>query len=117
MKRVFIFQDFISQKFWSIDVQDVNVIVNYGRLDTKGQTQLKTFDSPEKAQNQAEKLIAEKTKKGYVEIQEDMGKSLKVKSKKYALTYDEYDNGKTQTDLLDKMLKDKKLPEIKQLSA
>lgn len=115
MKRVFIFQDFKSQKFWSIDVEGVNVTVNYGRLGTDGQTQTKTFDTPEKAEKQAEKLIAEKTKKGYVETQEDTAKTMKVESKKYALTYDEYDNGKTEADLLDKMLKDKKLPEIKQL--
>ena len=32
MKRVFVFQDFKSQKFWSIDVVGTDVTVNYGKL-------------------------------------------------------------------------------------
>ena len=36
MKRVFVFQDFKSQKFWSIDVRGTDVIVNYGKLGTDG---------------------------------------------------------------------------------
>lgn len=43
MKRVFVFQDFKSQKFWSIDVRGTDVIVNYGKLGTDGQTQVKNF--------------------------------------------------------------------------
>lgn len=42
MKRVFVFQDFKSQKFWSIDVVGTDVTVNYGKLGTDGQTQVKT---------------------------------------------------------------------------
>ena len=34
MKRVFVYQDFKSQKFWSIDVRGTDVIVNYGKLGT-----------------------------------------------------------------------------------
>ena len=41
MKRVFVFQDFKSQKFWSIDVVGTDVTVNYGKLGTDGQTQVK----------------------------------------------------------------------------
>ena len=37
MKRVFVFQDFKSQKFWSIDVVGTDVTVNYGKLGTDGQ--------------------------------------------------------------------------------
>lgn len=43
MKRVFVFQDFKSQKFWSIDVRGTDVVVNYGKLGTDGQTQVKNF--------------------------------------------------------------------------
>ena len=42
MKRVFVFQDFKSQKFWSIEVVGTDVTVNYGKLGTDGQTQVKT---------------------------------------------------------------------------
>ena len=45
MKRVFVYQDFKSQKFWSIDVRGTDVIVNYGKLGTDGQTQVKNFSS------------------------------------------------------------------------
>ena len=38
MKRVFIFRDFKSQKFWSIDVCGSSFTVNYGKLGSEGQT-------------------------------------------------------------------------------
>ena len=41
MKRVFVFQDFKSQKFWSIDVVGTDVTVNYGKLGTDGKKQEK----------------------------------------------------------------------------
>ncbi len=116
MKRVFVFQDFKSQKFWSIDVQGVNITVNYGKLGTDGQTQVKTFSSPEEAEKNAGKLIAEKTKKGYVETQEEAAKEMKVEAKKYKISYDEFDEGKTQEDLVNKIVNDKRLPDIKQLT-
>lgn len=116
MKRVFVFQDFKSQKFWSIDVEGSSFTVNYGKLGTDGQTQVKSFSSSEEAEKQAEKLIAEKTKKGYVETQEAAAKEMKVEAKKYKLSYDDFDNGKSQEDLLNKIINDKKLPDIKQLT-
>lgn len=63
MKRVFVYQDFKSQKFWSIDVRGTDVIVNYGKLGTDGQTQVKNFSSAGEAEKAAGKLIAEKRKK------------------------------------------------------
>ena len=71
MKRVFVFQDFKSQKFWSIDVVGTDVTVNYGKLGTDGQTQVKNYSTAEEAEKAANKLIAEKTKKGYVETAEE----------------------------------------------
>ena len=104
MKRVFVFQDFKSQKFWSIDVRGTDVIVNYGKLGTDGQTQVKNFSSAGEAEKVAGKLIAEKTKKGYVETLEEVAKEMKVEAKKYALSYDEAEEG---VNLMDKILKDK----------
>ena len=57
MKRVFVFQDFKSQKFWSIDVRGTDVIVNYGKLGTDGQTQVKNFSSAGEAEKAAGKLV------------------------------------------------------------
>ena len=78
MKRVFVYQDFKSQKFWSIDVRGTDVIVNYGKLGTDGQTQVKNFSSAGEAEKAAGKLIAEKTKKGYVETLEEVAKEMQV---------------------------------------
>jgi predicted DNA-binding WGR domain protein len=58
-----------SQKFWEISISDSSVTVRFGRIGTAGQTQMKSFADQEKAQREAEKLIAEKVKKGYTEKQ------------------------------------------------
>ena len=113
MKRVFVFQDFKSQKFWSIDVRGTDVVVNYGKLGTDGQTQVKNFLSVEEAEKAAAKLVAEKTKKGYVETREEVAKEMKVEAKKYALSYDEAEEG---VNLMDRILKDKKLPSLRQIT-
>ena len=80
MKRVFVFQDFKSQKFWSIDVVGTDVTVNYGKLGTDGQTQVKNYATTEEAEKAAGKLIAEKTKKGYVETAEETAREMKVEA-------------------------------------
>lgn len=90
-----------------------NVTVNYGKLGTNGQVQVKNYPTAEEAEKAADKLIAEKTKKGYVETAEETAREMKVEAKKFALSYDEYENN---VSLLDKILKDKHLPEYKQLS-
>ena len=113
MKRVFVFQDFKSQKFWSIEVVGTDITVNYGKLGTDGQTQVKNYATTEEAEKAASKLIAEKTKKGYVETAEETAREMKVEAKKYTLSYDEYENN---VNLLDKILKDKHLSEYKQIT-
>src|SRR5262249_30661000 len=65
--RTFQFSDAKSHKFWSIDVSGSSFTVTYGKVGTAGQTQTKSFATPEKAQAEADKLIREKTGKGYVE--------------------------------------------------
>ena len=67
MNRRFEFVGGTSAKFWEVQVSGQNVTVRYGRLGTEGQTQTKSFGDAEAAQKHAEKLIAEKTKKGYSE--------------------------------------------------
>ncbi len=65
--RTFQFSDAKSHKFWNIDVQGNAFTVTYGKINTAGQAQTKTFGSPAAAQAEADKLIKEKTKKGYTE--------------------------------------------------
>jgi predicted DNA-binding WGR domain protein len=66
-RREFHFQDGKSQKFWAVEVVGPRCTVQFGRLGTAGQTQTKDYASDAAAQQAADKLIAEKTKKGYVE--------------------------------------------------
>jgi uncharacterized protein (TIGR02996 family) len=65
--RTFQLSDAKSHKFWNIDVQGNKFTVTFGKIGTAGQSQTKTFDSAAEAQHEAEKLIREKLKKGYVE--------------------------------------------------
>jgi DNA ligase-1 len=67
MPRRFEFVEGKSSKFWEISVEGKDVTVHFGRIGTNGQTQTKNFADEAAAQKHADKLIAEKTEKGYVE--------------------------------------------------
>ncbi|HEX5272694.1 MAG TPA: WGR and DUF4132 domain-containing protein, partial [Gemmataceae bacterium] len=66
-RRDFHFQEGSSSKFWAIEVDGSRFTVQFGRLGAAGQAQIKEFANPAEAQQAADKLIAEKTKKGYTE--------------------------------------------------
>ena len=65
--REFEFRDGSSDKFWKITLDGQTTTVNFGRRGTSGQTQTKEWASEGEAKKNCDKLIAEKTKKGYVE--------------------------------------------------
>ncbi len=65
--RHFEFVGGASQKFWEISLSDKSFIVRFGRIGTAGQSQTKSFADEARAKREAESLIAEKVKKGYVE--------------------------------------------------
>lgn len=65
--RTFIYQDAKSNKFWHIDPSGAGFTVHFGRVGTDGQKQVKTFADEATARREADKLIADKLKKGYVE--------------------------------------------------
>jgi predicted DNA-binding WGR domain protein len=67
MKRHFEFVSGSSSKFWEATVNGSTVTVCFGRIGTAGQEQTKTLPNATAAQQHADKLIAAKTKKGYVE--------------------------------------------------
>jgi predicted DNA-binding WGR domain protein len=56
-----------SNKFWEMSLSGNTFTVRFGRIGTAGQSQTKTFADETKAKAEAQKLIAEKIKKGYVE--------------------------------------------------
>lgn len=57
-----------SSKFWEVSVDEKELVVRFGRIGTQGQTQLKAFPTAEKAAAERDKLVKEKTKKGYSEV-------------------------------------------------
>lgn len=72
MKRTFIYSDEKSGKFWTIEINGNSFTVNYGKTGTNGQAQTKDFADEAACKKAAEKLIAEKTKKGYIEQSADV---------------------------------------------
>jgi len=68
--RHFVFIGGTSQKFWEVGVDGAEMTVRYGRIGSAGQTKTKPFSSVTDAAQQAEKLIAEKTREGYMETVE-----------------------------------------------
>lgn len=65
--RYFEFSEGTSNKFWEIKLDGTSVRTRYGKIGTSGQQTLKDFDSDEKANKEYDKLVNEKTKKGYEE--------------------------------------------------
>ena len=68
MKNYFEYKDDKSSKFWEILLNDKTVITRYGKIGTAGQVSEKIFEDESSAQKEYKKLIAEKTKKGYLEV-------------------------------------------------
>jgi len=56
-----------ASKFWEVTVTGQAMTVRFGKIGANGQTKESAFDSDEGAQAEADKLIASKVKKGYVE--------------------------------------------------
>ncbi|EJB9923446.1 TPA: WGR and DUF4132 domain-containing protein [Escherichia coli] len=69
--RLFIYQDEKSHKFWAVEQQGNELHINWGKVGTNGQSQVKSFADAAAAEKAGLKLIAEKVKKGYVEQAKD----------------------------------------------
>ncbi|MEQ1829395.1 MAG: DUF4132 domain-containing protein [Pirellula sp.] len=65
--RSLVFSDGSSNKFWRIELDGASHTVTFGRVGTSGQSQTKNFDSDADAKKSYDKLVAEKTKKGYID--------------------------------------------------
>jgi DNA ligase-1 len=66
-KRYFEFVDGASSKFWEIWMDGTDVTTQWGKIGTAGQTKTKAFLDEAKAKKEYDKLLAEKTGKGYAE--------------------------------------------------
>jgi uncharacterized protein (TIGR02996 family) len=65
--RTFEFKEGSSSKFWNIELKGKEFTVTFGRIGTKGQTQIKQFTDEDRARKEHDKLVREKLGKGYVE--------------------------------------------------
>jgi predicted DNA-binding WGR domain protein len=61
------FEEGGTSKFWRARVETKALYVNYGRIGSTGQTQIKQFPDDPGAQRELDKLVREKRKKGYVD--------------------------------------------------
>ncbi|SVB89353.1 uncharacterized protein METZ01_LOCUS242207, partial [marine metagenome] len=55
-----------SSKFWEIEQKGSAVHLRWGKIGTQGQSKIKELDSKEDATKEVDKLIRQKTKKGYL---------------------------------------------------
>jgi predicted DNA-binding WGR domain protein len=66
-KRTFEFVEGTSTKFWTVWVEGTSMYTQYGKIGSKGQVTIKNFSDEATARREADKLLAEKVRKGYVE--------------------------------------------------
>lgn len=65
-----------SSKFWEVALNGLDVTVRFGRIGMQGQTKTKTFPTAAAAQKERDKLIGEKTGKGYAAVAVAPGSAL-----------------------------------------
>lgn len=66
--RRFEFQEGGSSKFWEIEQDGSSVTVRYGRIGAAGTAKTTAFSGDAEAAKEVDKLVREKTKKGYQEV-------------------------------------------------
>ncbi|BFM41586.1 hypothetical protein CFS9_02270 [Flavobacterium sp. CFS9] len=93
MKKSLKYIDGNSDKFWDIEVTGLDYTVTYGKNGTSGTSQTKSFATDEECLKMAEKILAEKIKKGYSENGEVAvaAKPKSAKSKNSDEVLEEYD--------------------------
>lgn len=80
MERYFEFKEGSSSKFWAVRCEGTSVFTRYGKIGAAGQTTVKDEGTEAKAQALMNKLVTEKTRKGYVEVESKGGTAPKEKA-------------------------------------
>jgi predicted DNA-binding WGR domain protein len=65
-----VFEEGTSSKFWRARTEGKTLYVNYGKIGSNGQTQVKDFGDAAAAKAEYDKLVRDKRKKGYAEAVE-----------------------------------------------
>jgi predicted DNA-binding WGR domain protein len=68
------FEEGTSSKFWRARVEGKTLYVNYGKIGSNGQTQVKDFAEAAAAQAEYDRLVRDKRKKGYADAGEGGGR-------------------------------------------
>jgi len=84
-KRRFEFVGGGSSKFWEVEVAGKQLTITFGKLGATGQTQVKKLGDAAGAKREADKLIAQKLKKGYAEAKAGAATVPRTKTKAQAL--------------------------------
>ena len=66
-ERIFHCTEGNTHKFWRVRVDGETQYVRFGRIGTEGQEHAKSFESAAAARAAADRLIAQKLGKGYIE--------------------------------------------------
>ncbi len=66
--RRFEFSEGSSNKFWTVWLEGTQLMTKYGKIGASGSQTVKDFGTAEKVQKEYDKIVAEKTKKGYEEV-------------------------------------------------
>jgi predicted DNA-binding WGR domain protein len=66
--RRFEFSEGTSNKFWEVWVEGTQLMTKYGKIGSSGSQTVKDFGTDEKVTKEYDKIVAEKTKKGYEEV-------------------------------------------------
>src|SRR5689334_10776827 len=72
------FSEGSSNKFWEIELSGSSFTTKHGKIGTSGQTLLKDWPDAATAKKEYDKLIAQKTKKGYTLVGGGEAKSTKA---------------------------------------
>ncbi len=67
-RRYFELKDEKSAKFWEVAVEGAAVTTRYGKIGVAGQSQVREFADAGSAGKHADRIVAEKVGKGYVEV-------------------------------------------------
>ncbi len=67
--RRFEFSEGSSNKFWTVWTEGTQLMTKYGKIGSAGSQTVKDFGTAEKVQKEYDKIVAEKTKKGYEEVE------------------------------------------------
>ena len=70
MREALHYKDGKSDKFWRVETEGAEMVLNWGRTGTAGRYEIKVFDSGEECEREAAKLAAAKARKGYAVMQD-----------------------------------------------